>query len=250
MREPVLLLHGYDSKPSAFGPLADLLGTRAESVAGFEDLPNESFAWWLGDLSSAARQDGTEYLDEISSEVTRALRETASGTGLASLLAAKNPKAAFAVVNEGPTVAAVSVVGFSQGSAAALSWLLDERRQTTLTTVVAVAGFLPDLVEEQLHALLAATTANTATNTATSSAANADTKPARSALSSSTETDRSSGTVHIHMVHLSDDEVVDAMVSERVARQLERAGFMVTNHYVEGTHAWSDALSKLVAQLV
>ena len=101
----VLLLHGYDSKPSALGGLADLLGTRAELVAGFEDLPYESFAWWLGDLSEGARHDGTEYLDEISLEATRALRAAVASTGLVSLLAAKNPKEASATASNaaGPT---------------------------------------------------------------------------------------------------------------------------------------------------
>jgi predicted esterase len=56
--------------------------------------------------------------------------------------------------------------------------------------------------------------------------------------------------VHIHAVHLSDDEVVDGMVSERASRQLAKAGFMVTNHHVDGSHAWSPALTELVSQLL
>ena len=56
--------------------------------------------------------------------------------------------------------------------------------------------------------------------------------------------------VHIHAVHLGNDEVVDAMVSERASRQLAKAGFTVTDHHVDGPHAWSPALTDLVTQLL
>lgn len=240
---PVLLLHGYDSKPSALGDLADRLGSHAELVAGFEDIGHESFAWWLGDLSEEARQDGTEYLDEISVEASRALRSTsgaagatgALGTpgtsGLASLLEAKNSKDAS---DRGidPFPALVSVVGFSQGAAAALTWLLDPLRQTTVATVVAVAGFLPDLVEAQLRDLKSA-----------GSNDNLDSSMPNTMPSTMLS-------AHIHMVHLSDDEIVDALVSKRASRQLRSAGFIVTEHHVDGTHAWSAELTDFTVQLL
>jgi predicted esterase len=233
--EPVLLLHGYDSKPSALGDVADRLGSRAELVAGFEDLPLETFAWWLDELSVETRGDLTEYFNEIALEAGRAL-EASRVTGLAGMLASKTASTA-ANTNAGstngsstdaPTDASghaglrngnsVSVVGFSQGAAAAYSWLLDPSRQTPLHLVIAVAGFLPDLVEDQLRER---------------SDSAVDPKP-----------------VHIHAVHLSNDEVVDAMVSERASRLLAKAGFTVTNHEVDGTHGWSAALTDLVGQLL
>jgi Phospholipase/Carboxylesterase len=263
--EPVLLLHGYDSKPSVLGDLADRLGPRAELVAGFEDLPEESFAWWLGDLSIEARQDLTEYLDEISLEATQALRSAKAGAqpnevGLAALLSAKtlsrpsgptpdlsngvlshavlpdavlsNPSAPW--VANGAANSTVSIVGFSQGAAAALSWLLHDPRQTTVSTLIAVAGFLPDLAEAQLRDLAAQAFECGTTGLVDSESA----LPSRKS------------TVHIHLVHLSDDEVVDAMVSERASRQLSKAGFKVTDHYIEGRHAWSPALTDLAALLL
>ncbi len=210
MIEPVLLLHGYDSKPSALGDVADLLGEPAELVAGFEDLPSETFAWWLDELSMEARQDLTEYLDEISLEASRAL-QASKVSGLAGMLASKT------VTRE---LGSVAVVGFSQGAAAALSWLLDPQRRTSISVVIAVAGFLPDLAEHDVRELI------------------------------DTQTLSRGDTPHIHVVHLSEDDVVDAMVSERAARQLSKAGFKVTNHYVDGTHAWCEALSDLVGQLL
>ncbi len=227
MIEPVLLLHGYDSKPSALGDVADRLGSRAELVAGFDDLPLETFAWWLDELSVEARQDLTEYLNEIALEAGRAL-EASRGTGLAGMLASKTASATAYANNDSNTDApgdaglrndsSVSVVGFSQGAAAAYSWLLDPSRQTAVNVIVAVAGFLPELVEHQLRER---------------SVSVVDPKP-----------------VHVHAIHLSDDEVVDAMVSERASRQLAKAGFMVTNHHVDGSHAWSPALTDLVSQLL
>jgi predicted esterase len=235
--EPVLLLHGYDSKPSALGDVADRLGSRAELVAGFEDLPSETFAWWFDELSVEARQDLTEYLDEIALEASRALAPS-KVTGLAGMLASKTASAssnanANANSNENENEkenananqnaeesrgSLVSVVGFSQGAAAAYSWLLDPSRQTSANVIVAVAGFLPELAEHQLRERTVSYT---------------DQNP-----------------VHIHAVHLSDDEVVDGMVSERASRQLAKAGFMVTNHHVDGSHAWSPALTELVSQLL
>ena len=217
--EPVLLLHGYDSKPSALGDVADRLGSRAELVAGFEDLPLETFAWWLDELSVEARQDLTEYLDEIALEASRAL-ETSKVTGLAGMLASKAAASLPAATPDAGLSpgGSISVVGFSQGAAAAYSWLLDSSRQTSVKVVIAVAGFLPELAEHQL----------------------------RERTVSSTD----QNSVHIHAVHLSDDEVVDAMVSERASRQLAKAGYTVTNHHVEGSHAWSPALTELVSQLL
>jgi predicted esterase len=205
--EPVLLLHGYDSKPSALGDLADRLGERAELVAGFEDLAEENFAWWLDDLSVEARQDLTEYLNEVSFEASRAL-QASKVSGLVGMLSSKS------AVTE---LHSVAVVGFSQGAAAALSWLLDSERQISISMIVAVAGFLPDLAEQVLRdqALLN------------------QVLPA----------------VQIHAVHLGDDEVVDALVSERASRLLSKAGFMVTDHYVDGPHSWSPRLTDLVVQL-
>lgn len=214
--EPVLLLHGYDSKPSALGDLADRLGERSELVAGFEDLSEESFAWWIADLSTDARQDLTDYLDEISFEATRALAE-AKVSGLAGMLCSKTLSSPMSPLS---SVGPVAVVGFSQGAAAALSWLLDASRQTPVKTVIAVAGFLPDLAEQQLRGRIVGLAASSA-------------EP-----------------IHIHAVHLSDDEVVDAMVSERASRQLSKAGFIVTDHHVDGPHAWSPALTDLVTQLL
>jgi predicted alpha/beta hydrolase family esterase len=215
--EPVLLLHGYDSKPSALGDLADRIGVAAELVAGFEDLAEETFAWWLHDLSIEAGQDLTEYLDEISLEASKALR-IPKVVGLAGMLASKSagnaPEHSLSEV-----VGSVAVVGFSQGAAAAVNWLLDPSRQTRVTTVIAVAGFLPDLAEERLREIVAQAGFRLAE-------------------------------VQIHAVHLSDDEVVDAMVSERASRQLAKAGFLVTNHHVDGSHAWSPALTDLVAYLL
>jgi predicted esterase len=211
--EPVLLLHGYDSRPSALGDLADRLGERAELVAGFEDLTEDSFAWWLGDLSPAARKDLTEYLEEISFEANRALRST-KVQGLAGMLTSKS-----AATGSNGTDESVVVVGFSQGAATALSWLLDETRQTSITMIVAVAGFLPDLTETYLRGC------------------SADTAPTLKP-------------VQIHLVHLSNDEVVDAMVSERVSRLLTKAGFSVTDHHIDGSHTWSSALTDLVVQLL
>lgn len=240
---PVLLLHGYDSKPSALGDLADRLGSQAALVAGFEDLGHESFAWWLGDLSQEARQDGTEYLDEISLEASRALSSTSGATdatgapgtpgtsGLASLLEAKNSRDVSDLGIE-TFAAEVSVVGFSQGAAAALTWLLDPLRQTTVATVVAVAGFLPDLVEAQLRDLKSA-------------GSNDDLDSSMPNTIPSTML-----SAHIHMVHLSDDEIVDALVSKRAARQLRSAGFTVTDHHLDGAHAWSATLTSLAVQLV
>jgi hypothetical protein len=225
--EPVLLLHGYDSKPSALGDVADRLGSRAELVAGFEDLPSETFAWWLDELSVEARQDLTEYLNEIALEVSRAFAAS-KVTGLAGMLASKTastPSNANANANananqdaEESRGSSLSVVGFSQGTAAAYSWLLDPSRQTSVNVIVAVAGFLPELAEHQLRERTVSFT---------------DQNP-----------------VHIHAVHLSDDEVVDAMVSERASRQLAKAGFTVTDHHVDGSHAWSPALTELVGHLL
>jgi predicted esterase len=219
--EPVLLLHGYDSKPSALGDVADRLGSRAELVAGFEDLPSETFAWWLDELSVEARQDLTEYLDEIALEASRAFAAS-KVTGLAGMLASKTASTSSnANANqdaEESRGSSVSVVGFSQGTAAAYSWLLDPSRQTSVNVIVAVAGFLPELAEHQLRERTVSFT---------------DQNP-----------------VHIHAVHLSDDEVVDAMVSERASRQLAKAGFTVTDHHVDGSHAWSPALTELVGQLL
>jgi predicted esterase len=215
VNEPVLLLHGYDSKPSALGDVADLLGSRAELVAGFEDLPAETFAWWLDDLSPESRQDLTEYLDEIALEASRALGAS-KVSGLAGMLASKTA----AVPTHTGTIAAV---GFSQGAAGTLSWLLDPNRKTAISSIIAVAGFLPDLVDEELRAR---TTGQVVSE------------------------GQFAGTTHIHAVHLSDDEVVDAMVSERASRQLAKAGFTVTNHHVDGPHAWSSALTELVGQIL
>jgi Phospholipase/Carboxylesterase len=220
--EPVLLMHGYDSKPSALGDLADRLGDRAELVAGFEDLPEETFAWWLGDLSVEARQDLTEYLDEISLEAGRAFVATKAedgATGLVGLLTAKGSSDTSRSSSSVDSRTSVSVAGFSQGAAAALSWLIDARRQTMVSTVVAVAGFLDDLTEAQLRE-----------------------RPAEDGASERTS--------HIHMVHLSDDEVVDAMVSERASRLLAKAGFTVTDHHVDGSHTWSAAVTDLTARLL
>ena len=216
MIEPVLLLHGYDSKPSALGDLADRLGARAELVAGFEDLTEQRFAWWIDDLSADACHDLTEYLDEISLEASRALAEP-KVSGLAGMLSSKTVSSTNSPLN---MVGSVAVVGFSQGAAAALSWLLDGSRQTPVKTIIAVAGFLPDLAEQQLR------------------------ERSVGRESSSAEP------VHIHAVHLGDDEVVDAMVSERASRQLAKAGFTVTDHHVDGPHAWSPALTDLVTQLL
>jgi predicted esterase len=216
--EPVLLLHGYDAKPSALGDLADRIGGRAELVAGFEDLPEETFAWWLGDLSVEAGQDLTEYLDEISLEASLALGAP-KVAGLAGMLATKSAGVVPEQAHPEVVSSVAAVVGFSQGAAAAFNWLLDPARRTQVTTVIAVAGFLPDLAEERLREMVAQAGLPTAE-------------------------------VHIHAVHLSDDEVVDAMVSERASRQLAKAGFLVTNHEVDGPHAWSPALTDLVTQLL
>ena len=223
--EPVLLLHGYDSKPSALGDLADRLGARAELVAGFEDLTEERFAWWIDDLSADACQDLTEYLDEISLEANRALAEP-KVSGLAGKLSSKtasstnSPLSPVGSVSPLSSVGPVAVVGFSQGAAAAFSWLLDTSRQTPVKTLIAVAGFLPDLTEKQLREPIVVLAASSA-------------EP-----------------IHIHAVHLSDDEVVDAMVSERASRLLSKAGFIVTDHHVDGPHVWSPALTDLVTQLL
>jgi predicted esterase len=215
--EPVLLLHGYDAKPSALGDLADRIGGRAELVAGFDDLPEETFAWWLGDLSVEAGQDLTEYLDEISLEASLALGAP-KVAGLAGMLTSKSAAAANEQAGS-EVVSSVAVVGFSQGAAAAFNWLLDPARRTQVTTVIAVAGFLPDLAEERLREMV-------------------------------TQAGLPTAEVRIHAVHLSDDEVVDAMVSERASLQLAKAGFLVTNHGVDGPHAWSPALTDLVTQLL
>ena len=199
--ESVLLLHGYDSKPSALGDLAERLGLRGELVAGLEDLPGESLAWWIGDLQRQSRGDLTEYLDEVSLDAQRR-----HGTSIGS-------------DHLDNSQGSVSIVGFSQGGAAALSWALDPNRRTGITNVFAVAGFLSDLVEEQIREF---------------------------ALSDRGPLSRPA----IHMIHLADDEIVDAMVSERASRQLVKAGFSVTDHYVDGAHVWSQALSELIAQLL
>lgn len=221
----MLLLHGYDSKPSALEELADLLGNKAEVVAGFEDVPGGDQAWWLDELTSDARDDLTSYLDEISDETVRAVSESQESVVSQLLAKAANSGSSKDASTQSAAItqcAGVGVVGFSQGGSAALSWLLDPARRSTISTVIAVAGFLPNLVTDQL-------------------------RQAADALSTSHQ---QSVRPTIHMIHLSDDEVVDAMVSERASSLLRKAGFSVTDHHVEGTHVWSPVLSKLAVTLL
>lgn len=98
------------------------------------------------------------------------------------------------------------VVGFSQGAAAALAWLVGPDRTTEVAALAAVAGFVPPGVSVDGEGAV-------------------DRPP-------------------VLLVIPEDDVVVDPFLGGRAARLLHRRGHPTTQVEIAGGHAWSPAVTE------